>query len=95
MDNAFEEIKDEVQQIEFANSKLNNLPRKCLNFLTPNEAWNKYHNSKCCTPQLNVPTNLLKSRRKCAKHICRFSWSKILSTAYRARMIQGFFAPLN
>jgi len=49
MDNAFEEIKDEVQQIEFANSKLNNLPRTCLNFLTPNEAWDKDHNSKCST----------------------------------------------
>jgi IS30 family transposase len=37
------------QQVEFGNSKINNLPRKCLNFLTPNEAWDKYHNSKCCT----------------------------------------------
>ena len=30
------------QQVEFANNKLNNLPRKCLNFLTPNEAWDIY-----------------------------------------------------
>lgn len=29
------------EQIQYANDKLNNLPRKCLNFLTPNEAWNK------------------------------------------------------
>ena len=28
------------QQIIYANDKLNNLPKKCLNFLTPNEAWN-------------------------------------------------------
>lgn len=36
------------KQVESANNKLNNLPRKCLNFLTPNEAWDKYHNSKRC-----------------------------------------------
>lgn len=28
------------QMIEEAEHKLNNLPRKCLNYLTPNEAWN-------------------------------------------------------
>lgn len=26
-------------QIEYANNKMNNLPKKCLHFLTPNEAW--------------------------------------------------------
>ena len=26
-------------QIIYANNKMNNLPKKCLNFLTPNEAW--------------------------------------------------------
>jgi IS30 family transposase len=29
-----------------AQDKLNNLPRKCLNFLTPNEAWNNMNNYK-------------------------------------------------
>ncbi len=36
-------------QVEFANIKLNNLPRKCLNFLTPNEAWDIYSNLNRCT----------------------------------------------
>lgn len=36
-------------QIQYANDKLNNLPRKCLNFLTPNEAWNINQNRACCT----------------------------------------------
>lgn len=36
-------------QIQYANDKLNNLPRKCLNFLTPNEAWNINQNSNRCT----------------------------------------------
>lgn len=30
--------------VQNAQDKLNNLPRKCLNFLTPNEAWDKYSN---------------------------------------------------
>lgn len=29
-------------KIQYANDKLNNLPKKCLNFLTPNEAWDIY-----------------------------------------------------
>jgi len=37
------------EQIQYANDKLNNLPRKCLNFLTPNEAWNINQNTVCCT----------------------------------------------
>ena len=32
-----------------ANEKLNNLPRKCLNYLTPSEVWNKYNKVRCCT----------------------------------------------
>lgn len=36
------------QQVEFANDKLNNLPRKCLNFLTPYEAWNIYNIHNRC-----------------------------------------------
>jgi IS30 family transposase len=36
------------QQVEFANDKLNNLPRKCLNYLTPNEAWYKLQIQKRC-----------------------------------------------
>ena len=31
-------------KVQYANDKLNNLPRKCLNFLTPNEAWDIYQN---------------------------------------------------
>jgi IS30 family transposase len=34
--------------IEYANDKLNNLPKKCLNFLTPNEAWDIHLNSYRC-----------------------------------------------
>ena len=34
--------------IYFANQKLNNLPRKCLNFLTPNEAWINHQKRKRC-----------------------------------------------
>lgn len=34
-----------TEMIEEAENKLNNLPRKCLNYLTPNEAWNIYHNN--------------------------------------------------
>ena len=30
-------------EVQYANEKLNNLPKKCLNFLTPNEAWDIYH----------------------------------------------------
>jgi IS30 family transposase len=37
------------QEIIYANDKLNNLPKKCLNFLTPNEAWNINLNSNRCT----------------------------------------------
>ena len=37
-----------TQQLLDANDKLNNLPKKCLNFLTPNEAWDIYHNHKRC-----------------------------------------------
>ena len=33
-----------MEMIEKVENKLNNLPRKCLNYLTPNEAWNIYHN---------------------------------------------------
>ncbi len=29
-------------KVQYANDKLNNLPKKCLNFLTPNEAWDIY-----------------------------------------------------
>jgi len=29
-------------KVQYANDKLNNLPKKCLNFLTPNEAWDNY-----------------------------------------------------
>jgi IS30 family transposase len=36
------------QQVLYANDKLNNLPRKCLNFLTPNEAWNIHQTHKRC-----------------------------------------------
>lgn len=36
------------QHIEYANDKLNNLPKKCLNFLTPNEAWDIYSKFKRC-----------------------------------------------
>jgi IS30 family transposase len=32
-----------------ANQKLNNLPRKCLNYLTPNEAWDNYQILNRCT----------------------------------------------
>jgi transposase, IS30 family len=31
------------KQIIHANLKLNNLPKKCLNFLTPNEAWDNHY----------------------------------------------------
>ena len=31
-----------------ANEKLNNLPRKCLNYLTPNEIWDKFQNQQRC-----------------------------------------------
>jgi IS30 family transposase len=33
-----------AETVEDAQNKLNNLPRKCLNFLTPNEAWDNIHN---------------------------------------------------
>lgn len=29
-------------EVQYANDKLNNLPKKCLNFLTPNETWDIY-----------------------------------------------------
>ena len=38
-----------LEQIIYANDKLNNLPKKCLNFLTPNESWNINLNSNRCT----------------------------------------------
>jgi len=37
----FYTITDE--QIALAEKKLNNLPKKCLNFLTPNEVWDKHN----------------------------------------------------
>ncbi len=33
------------EMLETAENKLNNLPRKCLNYLTPKEAWNIYHSN--------------------------------------------------
>ena len=36
------------EQIIYANDKLNNLPKKCLNFLTPNEAWDINLNANRC-----------------------------------------------
>lgn len=42
----FNKITEE--QIIYANNKLNNLPKKCLNFLTPNEAWDMNLNHNRC-----------------------------------------------
>jgi IS30 family transposase len=36
--------KISLSLVQDTQDKLNNLPRKCLNFLTPNEAWDNYNN---------------------------------------------------
>ncbi len=43
------------EQIIYANDKINNLPKKCLNSFAPNEAWNINLNSNRCTSSFNVP----------------------------------------